>query len=107
VGTVAEVTVTAAGAPTMAGTVHLCFAGVESEALVVLLEGAGVLASAGSSCASGAQGPSHVLAAMGVPRPVAGGALRLSLGYGTADGEVDRAVAAIGAAVDRLRAYGR
>ncbi len=40
----------------------------------------GVCASAASSCASGAMEPSHVLAAMGVPRSAPLGALRLSLG---------------------------
>ena len=54
--------------------------GVESEALLVLLDGAGVYASAGSACASGAVEPSHVLAAMGVSRARALGSLRLSLG---------------------------
>ena len=42
----------------IAGTCHLCFAGVESEALLFLLEEAGVSASAASSCASGAMEPS-------------------------------------------------
>jgi cysteine desulfurase len=107
VDVIPDVTVTAERARTTAGTAHLCFAGVESEALVVLLEEAGILTSGGSSCASGAQGPSHVLDAMGVSRELADGALRLSLGYDTTDHEVDRAVAAIPAAVDRLRAYGR
>ena len=55
--------------------------GVESEALLFLLDGAGVCASAASACASGAMEPSHVLAAMGVPRDVAVGSLRLSLGW--------------------------
>ena len=51
----------------IAGNCHVCFDGVESEALLFLLEGASVYASAASSCSSGAQEPSHVLAAMGVP----------------------------------------
>ena len=49
----------------------MCIAGVESEALLFLLERAGVYASAASSCASGAMEPSHVLAAMGVPTELA------------------------------------
>ena len=85
-----------------AGLCHLCFPGVESEALLFLLDEAGVAASAASSCASGAAEPSHVLAAMGVPREQAAGSLRLSLGL------VDhrrrrrpRALAVVPAAVDR------
>src|SRR5207237_2017724 len=77
----------------IAGNCHLRFEGVESEALLVLLDEAGVCASAGSACASGALEPSHVLAAMGVPRAEAMGALRLSLGPTTSDAEVGRAVA--------------
>ena len=47
--------------------------------------------------------PSHVLAAMGLSRDRAIGSLRLSLGTGTTDAEVDRALAAIPPAVERLR----
>jgi cysteine desulfurase len=61
----------------VASTCHLCIEGVESEALLFLLEGNEVYASAASSCASGAMQPSHVLAAMGVPRELAAGSLRL------------------------------
>lgn len=88
----------------VAGIVHLCFADVENEALLFLLDEAGVCASAASACASGAMEPSHVLAAMGVGRNLAGGALRLSLGHTTTPEEVDRAAAAITASVARLRA---
>jgi len=90
----------------VAGSAHLCFEGVESEALLFLLEDAGVYASAASSCASGAQDPSHVLAAMGYDRGLAGGSLRLSLGYQTEAADIDRALAVIPGAVARLRAYG-
>ena len=85
-----------------AGFANVCFEGVQSEALLFLLDEAGVRASAASSCSSGAQDPSHVLAAMGVPRELALGSLRLSLGRTTADSDIDRAVEAIVAAVERL-----
>ncbi|MHB1853497.1 MAG: cysteine desulfurase family protein [Acidimicrobiales bacterium] len=87
----------------VAGICHLCIPGVESEALIFLLDQAGVCASAGSACASGATQVSHVLRAMGVPEELARGALRLSLGWTTTDGDVDAALEAVPAAVARLR----
>ncbi|MEY2437882.1 MAG: cysteine desulfurase, partial [Acidimicrobiaceae bacterium] len=77
-----------------------------SEALLFLLEEQGVLASAAASCASGAQDPSHVLAGIGVPRALARGSLRLSLGPTTTGDDIDRALAVIPPAVDRLRRVG-
>ncbi|MDQ3640649.1 MAG: aminotransferase class V-fold PLP-dependent enzyme, partial [Actinomycetota bacterium] len=88
----------------IAGNCHVSFAGVESESLLVLLDAAGVYASAGSACASGAVDPSHVLAAMGMSRAQAIGSLRLSLGPGTTQADVDLALAVIPPAVERLRA---
>ena len=88
----------------VAGNCHLSFPGVESEALLVLLDGAGVYASAGSACASGAVEPSHVLVAMGVPRERALGALRLTLGITTTEADVDLALRAVPDSVSRLRA---
>lgn len=85
------------------GIVQVCIAGVEGEALLFLLDEAGVDASAGSACAAGALDPSHVLAAMGVPTEMARGALRLSLGHTTTDSDVDRALDVIPAAVEQLR----
>jgi cysteine desulfurase len=88
----------------VAGTCHVLLEGVESEALLVLLDQDGICASAASSCASGALEPSHVLAAMGLSPREAGGSLRLSLGATTVDADVDRALACIPGAVARLRA---
>jgi cysteine desulfurase len=87
----------------VAGSAHVCILGVESEALLYLLDEADVCASAASACASGAMEPSHVLAAMGVDRSVALGALRLTLGHTTTDADIDRAIEVIVAAVGRLR----
>lgn len=87
----------------VAGSAHVCIAGIESEALLFLLDEADVCASAASACASGAMEPSHVLAAMGVDRATALGALRLTLGHTTTTADVERAVDVIGTSVDRLR----
>lgn len=89
----------------VAGSCHVCVEGVESESLLFLLEDKGVCASAASSCASGALEPSHVLAAMGVPAALAQGSLRLSLGATTTDAEIDLALEAVPAAIERLRLF--
>lgn len=85
------------------GVAHLCFSGLENEALLFLLDQADVYASAASACASGAMEPSHVLEAMGIERSWSNGALRLSLGHTTTDAEIDLAVSAIVSAVNQLR----
>jgi len=87
----------------VAGSAHVCLEGIESESLLFLLDEAEICASAASACASGAMEPSHVLAAMGVERSVAAGALRLSLGHTTRDHDIDRAVDVITESVGRLR----
>ncbi|HEX7168383.1 MAG TPA: cysteine desulfurase family protein [Acidimicrobiales bacterium] len=87
----------------VAGNCHLRFRGVESESLLVLLDEAGICASAGSACASGAIEPSHVLVAMGIPRDEASGAVRLTLGPSTTEDDVEVASKAVVDAVARLR----
>lgn len=87
----------------VAGSAHVCFEGIENEALLFMLDEASVCASAAAACAAGAMEPSHVLAAMGVPRKLALGAIRFSLGVTTTEADVDRAVDVVTAAVQRLR----
>ena len=89
------------------GIVHVCVEGVENEALLFLLDEENLCASAASACASGAMEPSHVLAAMGVPRERAQGALRLSLGHTTTSGDIVHALGTLGRAVARLREHQR
>ncbi len=87
----------------VAGSAHLCIEGIENEALLFLLDEAGVCASAASACAAGAMEPSHVLHAMGVPRDLAQGALRLTLGTTSTAADVDHGVEVIVRAVHQLR----
>jgi cysteine desulfurase len=87
----------------IAGSAHVCFSDVESEALLYLLDEADVCASAASSCASGAMERSHVLTAMGVDPDWSQGALRMSLGHTSSAADVDRAVDVIVDAVTTLR----
>lgn len=67
------------------------------------LDGAGFAAASGSACTSGALDPSHVLLAMGVPAEKAHGSLRLSLGRGNDQAQVDRFLEAFPPLVARLR----
>jgi cysteine desulfurase len=89
----------------IAGNCHLRFEGIESEALLVLLDEAGICASAGSACASGALEPSHVLRAMGIGIVDALSSVRLSLGTTTTEAEVDLAAKVIAEAVAQLRSH--
>jgi cysteine desulfurase len=93
----------APGVPVLPGHLHLCLPGVDREELLVGLGTQGVCVSGGSSCASGALEPSHVLAAMGVPAAWARGAVRLTLGYDTSPNDVDRALAVVPATANALR----
>ena len=85
------------GHPTqrLPGNVNLSFEGVEGEALLLRLDLAGVAASSGSACTSGALDPSHVLMALGLTEAQAQGSLRLTLGTDTTAEEID-------AVLDRL-----
>ena len=76
------------------GIVHMLVPGVKSEPLLFLLDQQDIACSAASSCASGAQGASHVLSAMDLD--TSGCApLRLSLGWSTTDDEIDTALRTI------------
>jgi len=87
----------------VAGILHVRLPGVEAEAAVVALDRAGVAASAGAACSSGAVEPSHVLVAMGLDPVGASSGLRFSLGVTTTDEDVERALARMPDVLDRLR----
>jgi cysteine desulfurase len=84
-------------------TANLAFDGLESEALLLLLDKQGICASSGSACSTGSLEPSHVLSAMGVTRSSALGSVRLSLGRMTRAEDVDHLLETLPGLIQRLR----
>ena len=82
---------------------HICavtLPGYKSEVIVRVLGDRGVCVSSGSACHKGK--PSHVFAAMNLPRPWLDGALRLSFSPETTREEADALVKALKDAADSL-----
>ncbi|MSO66171.1 MAG: cysteine desulfurase, partial [Alphaproteobacteria bacterium] len=73
-----------------------CFAvaGVPSETQVIALDLDGIAVSAGAACSSGKVAPSHVLRAMGAADDLIGGAIRVSLGWGSRQEDIEGFLAA-------------
>jgi len=92
-----------AGAPRLPNTVCFAVPGVNAATLMIALDLAGVAVSSGSACSSGKVTPSHVLAAMGVEPGLQRGAIRLSLGWSSAERDVERFSEAFAAAIRRMR----
>lgn len=86
---------------------HFSFPGCEGDALLMLLDAAGVQCSTGSACTAGIPEPSHVLLAMGRDRVTARGSLRFSLGATSTAADVDALRTALPAAVARARQAGQ
>jgi cysteine desulfurase len=82
------------GAARLPNTTLFALPGVKAETAVIGLDLAGVAVSSGAACSSGKVAASHVLAAMGVPAPLARGAVRVSLGYATQEADIARFLAA-------------
>lgn len=87
----------------LAGNINMSFQYIEGEALLLMLDMAGIAASSGSACTSGSLDPSHVLLAIGLPHEIAHGSLRLSLGENTTEEELSYTVSKLVTIVDRLR----
>jgi cysteine desulfurase len=87
----------------VAGSCHLLIPGVDQEELLLLADDAGVYASAGAACASGALEPSHVLLALGLSGAEARTAVRFSLGWSTTDADIETALTVIPKVVEQLR----
>jgi cysteine desulfurase len=84
-------------------TASIAFEYIEGEAILLLLNKAGIAASSGSACTSGSLEPSHVMRAMGIPYTAAHGTVRFSLSrYNTAE-EIERVIEAVPPIMAKLR----
>ncbi len=89
--------------PRIPNTMNITIPGIEAEALLIRLSQAGIAASSGSACLTGALEPSHVLMAMGHSEALASSSLRFSLSRYTTSEEIDSALKTIPALVEELR----
>ena len=88
------------------GNAHFSFPGCEGDALLMLLDAAGVDCSTGSACTAGIPEPSHVLLAMGVDERTARASLRFSVGRESSQRDIDLVVASLPAVVERAERAG-
>lgn len=89
------------------GICSLSFGGIGGEALTLMCALRGLCVSSGSACHSGDERPSHVLTAMKVPEHYLTSALRISLGYGTAEDDIPAVIACVKECVGLLRGMSR
>lgn len=87
----------------VAGNVNFSFEGIEGESLLLWLDADGIEVSSGSACASKSLDPSHVLMAIGVPREVAHGSVRLSLDIDNTPEDVEYIIQKMKEIVEYLR----
>jgi cysteine desulfurase len=103
VRTIADVERNGATDGVVPNTLNLTFRGADADTLLIGLDLCGIAVSAGSACAAGSLEPSHVLLAMGRSAEEARAALRISLGQGTTDADVDALATALPSVVARSR----
>ncbi len=84
-------------------TATVLFRGVESEAVMTLLDIKGVCVSSGSACSTGEQTSSYVLSAMGIDDVDANTAIRFSLSRYTIGGEIDYILEVLPPIIEKLR----
>ncbi|GKX66692.1 cysteine desulfurase NifS [Inconstantimicrobium mannanitabidum] len=85
------------------GNANVCFEYIEGESILLMLDFEGICASSGSACTSGSLDPSHVLLAIGLPHEIAHGSLRLTLGDGSTEEDVDHVINVLPGIIERLR----
>jgi len=79
------------------------FRDADGASLVTALDLAGFAVSSGSACTSGDTEPSHVILALGLDRETAKGSLRVTVGRGTTEGDIDAFLDALPPIVERVR----
>jgi cysteine desulfurase len=86
------------------GIASIGFPGCSADAILMLLDAAGIDCATGAACSAGVSQPSHVLTAMGCSEAEARSALRFSLGHTSTLADVLALAAALPEAVRRAKA---
>ncbi|PMC67869.1 cysteine desulfurase family protein [Corynebacterium aurimucosum] len=89
--------------PILASHLHVSFPGTDGDSLIMLLDAAGIEASAGSACHAGVNRMSHVLEAMGIDEEHGRGSLRFTLGRLTTEEDIDAVLAELPEIIRRAR----
>ncbi len=89
------------------GNISVSFPGLETSSLLINFDMAGICASGGSACTTGALDPSHVIMAMTGDPAVARGTLRFTLGPDNTREELDRVTCVLRETVERLKKLNR
>ncbi|WP_049154932.1 cysteine desulfurase family protein [Corynebacterium aurimucosum] len=89
--------------PTLASHLHVSFPGTDGDSLIMLLDAAGIEASAGSACHAGVNRMSHVLEAMGIDEEHGRGSLRFTLGRLTTEEDINVVLAELPEIIRRAR----
>lgn len=100
---ISAVVVTAVKGQRLSNTSSLVIEGVDGETLLMSLDLKGFSVSTGAACSSGNPEPSPVLLAMGLKRSEAQSSLRVSLGWGTTQEQVDAFIETLAGVVQKLR----
>ncbi len=86
----------------LANTTNVTFHGIESEALLILLDQEGICASSGSACLADSDEPSHVIKAMKPDSAASRQMIRFSIGENTNGSVISSALVAVKGAVSKL-----
>ncbi|HEX9194710.1 MAG TPA: cysteine desulfurase family protein [Azonexus sp.] len=92
-----------AGAERLPNTTYFAVPDIDGETLVGKLDRAGFAVASGAACSSANPEPSHVLRAMGMAPEIARGAVRVSLGAGNSEADIDEFINALRLTVGRLQ----
>ncbi len=84
-------------------TTYFAVPDIDGETLVGKLDREGFAVASGAACSSANPEPSHVLRAMGVAPETARGAVRVSLGAGNSENDIDEFINALRLTVGRLQ----
>lgn len=85
------------------GNVNISFEKINGEELLLKLDQKGICASTGSACSSGTSSPSHVLLAIGIPKELAYGSLRITIGEDNTKEDIDFLVMQLQEIIPKLR----